>query len=129
VNPQLKAYPLPGKATFSAAVRAGPLLYVSGMTAWGDDRKIVGEDLPAQARFIYEKLGRVLREAGADFADVVETTDYVTTFDGYEKTAALRREIFGEGPYPASTGVRVAGLVREGALIEISAVAWLGDRP
>jgi enamine deaminase RidA (YjgF/YER057c/UK114 family) len=59
---------------------------------------------------------------------VIETTDYVTTFEGYERTAAVRREVFGDGPFPAATGVRVAGLVRPGALIEIRALAWLGDR-
>jgi hypothetical protein len=36
----------------------------------------------------------------------------------------VRREIF-QGRFPAATGVIVAGLLREGALIEISAVAVL----
>jgi aminoacrylate peracid reductase len=128
MNPALHAFPLPGRATFSAAVRAGPFLYVSGMTAMDGSRGIVGDDLASQARFIYQKLGRVLAEAGATFADVVETVDYVTTFEGYEATAAVRREVFGDGPYPAATGVQVSGLVRPGALIEIRAVAWLGGR-
>ncbi|MCJ9708959.1 RidA family protein, partial [Bordetella hinzii] len=38
----------------------------------------------------------------------------------------VRREVFGEGPYPAATGVLVSGLVRPGALIEIRAIAYLG---
>ncbi|HYF20707.1 MAG TPA: RidA family protein [Ramlibacter sp.] len=128
MNPALRAYPLPGKATFSAAVRAGPFLYLSGMTALDADRRIVGDDLASQARFIYSKMGRVLAEAGATFADVVETVEYVTTFEGYDRTAAVRREVFGDGPFPAATGVKVGELVRPGALIEIKAVAWLGDR-
>jgi aminoacrylate peracid reductase len=128
VNPLLRAYPLPGSATFSAAVRAGPFLYISGMTSAGPDRRIVGNDIAAQARYIYEKMGRVLAEAGASYADVVETVDYVTTFDGYEATAAVRREVFGPGPYPAATGVKVSELVRPGALIEIKAVAWMGNK-
>jgi enamine deaminase RidA (YjgF/YER057c/UK114 family) len=128
VNPRLLAYPLPGSATFSAAVRAGPFLYISGMTAAGPDRRIVGDDIAAQAQYIYQKMGRVLAEAGASFADVIETVDYVTTFEGYEATAAVRREVFGGGPYPAATGVKVSELVRPGALIEIKAVAWLGEK-
>jgi aminoacrylate peracid reductase len=59
---------------------------------------------------------------------VVETIDYVTTLEGYEATAAVRREVFGDGPFPAATGVCVSALVRPGALIEIRAVAWLGER-
>ncbi len=128
MNPALEAFPAAGRTTYSAAVRAGPLLVVSGMTAIDENRKLVGDDLESQARFIYVKLGRVLAAAGASFADVIETTDYVTTFEGYEKTAAVRREVFGDGPFPAATGVRVAGLVRPGALIEIRALAWLGNR-
>jgi enamine deaminase RidA (YjgF/YER057c/UK114 family) len=129
MNPALQAWPLAGKATFSAAVRAGPLLYLSGLTAADPaTRRVVGDDLASQARFIYEKMGRVLAEAGAGFGDVIETVDYVTTFEGYEATAAVRREVFGDGPFPAATGVRVVELVRPGALIEIRAVAWLGDR-
>ena len=129
MNPGLTAFPLAGRATFSAAVRAGPLLVVSGITAIDEQKRIVGDDLESQARFIYGKLGRILATAGAGFADVIETTDYVTTFEGYEKTAAVRREVFGEGPFPAATGVCVSSLVRSGALIEIRALAWLGDRP
>ena len=129
MNKDLKAWTMPGKATFSAGVRAGQVLYVSGMTAVGEDRKIVGDTLAAQARFIYSKIGRVLAEAGAGFGDVIETVEYVTTLEGYAETAAVRREVFGEGPFPAATGVQVSGLVREGALIEIKVTAWLGDRP
>lgn len=128
MNPALKAWPLKGKATFSAAVRAGPLLVLSGITATDAERRVVGNDLASQARYIYEKMGRVLAEAGASFADVVETVDYVTTFEGYDATAQVRREVFGDGPFPAATGVRVSELVRPGALIEIRATAWLGDR-
>jgi TctA family transporter len=49
-----------------------------------------------------------------------------TTLDGYAKTASVRRKVFGDGPYPAATGVQVAGLIRPGALIEIKATALIG---
>ena len=126
MNPEFTAYPLPQNYTFSAAVRSGPMLVVSGMTATDENREIIGTDLETQCRYIFEKMGKVLEEAGASFADVIETVDYVTTFDGYGKTADVRREVFGAGPYPAATGVKVAGLIRPGALIEIKAIAWIG---
>ena len=115
------------RLTYSPAVRAGNLLFVSGMTASDPDGKIVGAgDIAAQARYIYaEKLLPLLRAAGAGFAHVVETVDYVTTFENYDATAAVRREVFGGPPYPAATGVQVAGLIRAGALIEIRATALL----
>jgi enamine deaminase RidA (YjgF/YER057c/UK114 family) len=58
----------------------------------------------------------------------VQTTEYVTTTENYGKTAAVRREVFRDR-FPTATGVIVAGLLREGALIEISAVAVLPDAP
>jgi len=113
--------------TFSPAVRAGNLLFISGTTAVGDDLKIVGkDDIVAQTRFIFEKFGRILRAAGASFDNVVETTDYFLTLTDYQRTAAVRREFFKGPPYPAATGVLVAGLVRKDALIEIKATAVLG---
>ena len=128
MNPRAQAFGI-GRATFSGAVRAGDYLFVSGMTATDEKRQVVGSDIAAQARYIYRKMSAVLAEAGASLNDVVQTTDYVTTLDGYAETAAVRREVFGDGPFPAATGVLVAGLVRPEALIEISAVAWLGGRP
>lgn len=118
-----------GKLTYSAAVRAGGLLFLSGMTASGPEGRIACEgDMAGQARYIYlERMLPVLRAAGLGFGDVVETVDYVTTFEGYESTAQVRREIFGGAPFPAATGVQVAGLIRRAALIEIRAVALLKE--
>lgn len=113
-------------STFSPAVRAGGFLYISGMTALNEQREIVGVgDIAAQARYIYQKIAAILAQAGGNLSQVVETVDYVTTFDGYGQTADVRREVFGAGPFPAATGVLVSGLVRPAALIEIRAVAYL----
>ena len=115
----------PTRYTFSPAVRAGNLLFISGTTAGDEHGQIVGPgDIVAQTRYIFEKFGRLLRAAGGGFEHIVETTDYVTTTENYARTAGVRREFFGEC-FPTATGVIVAGLLREGALIEISAVAVL----
>lgn len=117
----------PSRYTFSPAVRAGNLLFISGTTAGDEHGQIVGPgDIVAQTRYIFEKFGRLLRAAGGGFEHIVETTDYVTTTENYARTAGVRREFFGER-FPTATGVIVAGLLREGALIEISAVAVLPD--
>ena len=121
------------KFTFSPAVLvpgpAGILLYVSGMTAADEKGNLVGTgDIVRQTEYIFEKMGRILAAAGADFSNVVETTDYYLTLEGYAQTAAVRKKVFGGPPYPAATGVQVAGLIRPGALIEIKAVAVLGPK-
>lgn len=118
--------PWPNLRTFSPAVRVGNLLFISGTTATDERGEIVGRgDIVAQTRHIYRKFEQLLAAAGASLYDIVETTEYVTTTENYKGTAGVRRELLGGAPYPTATGVVVAGLLREGALIEISAVAVL----
>ena len=114
----------PARYTFSPAVRVGNLIFLSGTTGTDDAGKIVGPgDIVAQTRRIFEKFSIILDSAGASLANIVETTDYFLSLEEYNKTAALRRELFKGPPWPAATGVVVSGLIREGALIEIKAIA------
>ena len=122
------AGPWRDRYTFSPAVRAGNLLFLSGTTATDDKGEIVGRgDIVAQTRHIFRKFEALLAAAGGSLANIVETTEYVTTTENYKATADVRRAVFGGPPYPTATGVIVAGLLREGALIEISAIAVLPD--
>jgi enamine deaminase RidA (YjgF/YER057c/UK114 family) len=119
--------PWPERYTFSPALKVGNLLFLAGTTAVDEKGDLVFPgDIVGQTRYILEKFGKLLSAAGAGFEHVVETTEYITTTDNYRGTAAVRREFF-RPPYPTATGVIVAGLLREGALIEISAVAALPD--
>lgn len=111
------------KYTFSPGVERDGWLFISGMTASGENGEIVHPgDIAAQTDYILSRIGEVLREAGCGYEDVVQTRDFVTTTEGYRETGTVRKKHFKE-PYPASTGVIVAGLLRPGALIEIEAVA------
>ena len=121
----ITAGPWPDRYTFSPALRAGNLLLISGATAADDTGQLVGRgDIAAQTRYIYQKMARLLAAASAGFEHVVQTTEFITSTENYRRTADVRREFF-RPPYPTATGVIVAGLLREGALIEISAVAVL----
>jgi len=112
--------------TFSTAVRRGPFLFISGMIARDPATgEVAGTgDIVAQADFIFRKMGKILEAAGGSFDDVVKTTDYVTTLERYNDTAAVRRKYFRNG-FPAATGVVVKALVSPEALIEIDAIAIL----
>jgi len=115
----------PTRYTFSPAVRAGNLLFISGTTATDDQGELVAPgDIVEQTRVILRKFQRLLEAAGGGMEHIVETTEYITTTEQYRRTAEVRREFF-RPPYPTATGVIVAGLLREGAVIEISAVAVL----
>ena len=118
--------------TFSMAVEARGVVYISGQTAgeYDADAGRVGckGGLVEQTRLIYEKLGVVLEAAGLGFQNVVKTVDYLdpVALPHYRQTAAVRREYL-RGPV-ASTGVCVQRLLRRESLIEISAVAMTGDK-
>jgi len=115
----------PERYTFSPALRVGNLLFISGTTATDEHGELVAPgDIVGQTRYIFEKFAALLAAAGAGLEHIVETTEYITSTENYRGTAEVRRAIF-TPPYPTATGVIVAGLLRPGALIEISAVAVL----
>ena len=111
--------------TFAPAVKkGGKIIALSGLTSVNyETGELVGEgDIVAQTRQIFENIKQILEAANASMADIIQTTDYIITTEGYKETARVRREYFGDS-FPASTGVIVAGLLRPKALIEISAIA------
>jgi enamine deaminase RidA (YjgF/YER057c/UK114 family) len=120
INP---GWPHFAKYTFAPAILRDGFLFVSGMTAASRDGGILCPgDIAGQTDIILQRIGEVLSKAGCSFRDVVATREFVTTTDNYRKTADVRRKYF-QPPFPAATGVIVAGLLRPGALIEIEAIA------
>lgn len=116
------------KYTFSPGIVRDGWLFISGMTASGEDGEVVHPgDIAGQADYILARIGEVLAAAGCGYEDIVQTRDYVTTTDGYRETGAIRKKYF-KDPFPAATGVIVAGLLRPGALIEIDAVARIPEK-
>jgi enamine deaminase RidA (YjgF/YER057c/UK114 family) len=117
-----------GNYTFSPAILRDGFLFISGMTASAEGGGILfPNDIAGQADVILQRFGEVLAAAGCGYQDVVATREYITTVEGYRKTADVRRKYF-KRPFPAATGVIVAGLLRPGALIEIEAIAALPAR-
>jgi 2-iminobutanoate/2-iminopropanoate deaminase len=111
-----------GPRTYSAATRKGPLLFISGINAIDEDGTVVGDTVADQAEVIFRKIETLLHLAGADWGDVVKTTDYVIDRAGYRETAAVRARYLGPD-FPAATGVVVKELLGKGVLIEIEAIA------
>ena len=108
---------------FTDAVRAGDLLFVSGVVAVDAEAKLVGgDDVVAQTRQVFENLRRVLAAGGCGPEDVVKVTVFLTNVDDRARINPVRQEFFGD-TRPASTLVEVSRLAVEGARIEIEAVA------
>lgn len=110
---------------YAHAVRAGGLLFVSGIVSVDAEGRLVGaDDVVAQTRQVLENMRAVLAAAGCGFADVVKVTIFVTDVDDRPLINPLRQEAFGS-TRPASTLVEVARLAVKGAKVEIECVAVL----
>jgi 2-iminobutanoate/2-iminopropanoate deaminase len=108
---------------YTDAVAANGMLFVSGcVPVDGDGRLIGGDDVVAQARQVFVNIGTVLSAAGAEFADVVKVTVFLTDIDDRPLVNGVRQEVFGE-IRPASTLIEVSRLAVPGARLEIDAVA------
>jgi 2-iminobutanoate/2-iminopropanoate deaminase len=113
---------------YTDAVRAGDLLFVSGIVAVDAEGALVGgSDVVPQAEQVFALLGRVLAAAGAGPADVVKVTVYLLDVDDRPRINTVRQRFFGAAR-PASTLVEVSGLAVAGARLEVEAVALLHDR-
>jgi 2-iminobutanoate/2-iminopropanoate deaminase len=111
---------------YTDAVRAGDLLFVSGIVAVDAEGALVGgSDVVAQAEQVFALLGRVLAAAGAAPGDVVKVTLYLLDKDDRPRINPVRQRFFGTAR-PASTLVEVSGLAVAGAKLEVDAVALLG---
>ncbi|HXV95981.1 MAG TPA: RidA family protein [Gaiellaceae bacterium] len=108
---------------YTDAVRAGDLLFVSGVVPVDEEGNLVGgDDVAAQAMRVFANMERVLEAAGAAFTDVVKVTVFLTDVDDRPLINPVRQEVFGESR-PASTLVEVPRLAIPGAKIEVEAVA------
>jgi reactive intermediate/imine deaminase len=108
---------------FTDAVRAGELVFVSGIVAVdGEGRLVGGDDVVAQARQVFANMRAVLAAAGCGFEDVVKVTIFLTDVDDRPAINPVRQEVFGS-TRPASTLVEVPRLAVPGAKVEIEAVA------
>lgn len=111
-------------APYSAVVRAGGVVYVSGQVAFDEQRRIVGEDVRTQTRQTLANLERCLRAAGCGLADVAKVATFLARRADVSAYNEVHTEVF-SAPYPARTTV-VAGL-SDGILVEIEAIAHLPE--
>lgn len=106
----------------SPGLISGNHVFLTGVTG-SDAQGQMPEDPAVQFRCAFDKVGLVLCEAGLTFQSMVEMTTYhVGLRDHFDLFNTVRLEYVGE-PYPAWTAVEVAGLRREGAIVEIRVIA------
>lgn len=106
---------------YSAAIRSGNLLFVSGQVGSRED----GSPEPAfeaQVRLAFDNLAAVLEAAGCSFEDIIDVTTFHTNPDTqFETVLAVKDDLFSEPPYPTWTALGVTWLA--GFDFEIKVVA------
>jgi reactive intermediate/imine deaminase len=107
------------------AVRFGNLLFISGMAPLDADLNVIGgDDVVAQAEAVFAALDKILKQAGASFADILKVTVLLTDVNDRAKINPVRQRYFGSAK-PASTLFEVSRLAVPGMKVEIEAVAGL----
>jgi enamine deaminase RidA (YjgF/YER057c/UK114 family) len=127
LNPPTMAKP-PGYTHVVEATTPGRIVYIAGQLGYDAAGK-QGPDFRTQATLVFENLKAAVESVGGHMENIVKLNGYLTDIrvqlpilreirDKYVNTAAP----------PASTMLEIQKLAREGALIEIEAVAILPPR-
>lgn len=118
--------PYEARYGYSRAVAVGDSCWVAGTTdAAADGASAHPGDAAAQARAAYAIALAALTEAGFAVEDVVRTRMFIVRAEDALAVAAVNGELFG-AVRPASTLVRVAGLIDPSMLVEVELEARRG---
>lgn len=121
----------PNGYSHMAEIAGGKLVYIAGQVALNKDGQLVGkEDFAAQLQQVFENLDEALKSAGGSFADVVKLNYFCVKPVDKSQLAVVRstrdRYVNTQAP-PVSTFVFVSSLVNPDWLIEVEAVAVVGQ--
>jgi enamine deaminase RidA (YjgF/YER057c/UK114 family) len=127
LNPP-SAPPVQGMYSHVARMQPGELAFIAGQVAIDTKGNIVGEgNLEAQVGAVFDNLGRILKDLGADFESVVQFTTYLTKAENIpvwmSARSALFPKLFPAGKYPPNTLLVIDRLVKPEFLLEIEAIA------
>ena len=126
VSPKIRQ--LSGHFSQATMIEAkGRLVFISGMTARRADGTIAGiGDIEAQTRQVCESIKSAVEEAGGTMDDICRVDVYVRNMEHFDQIHKVRREYF-RPPAPASTMVEVCKMTSPEYLIEINAIAVIGN--
>lgn len=95
--------------TYSAAIKSGDLLFVSGQVGSRDDGS-PEPDFEAQVRLAFANLEATLKAGGCGLDDIIDVTSFHTDPEHQFGTVmAVKSEVFAEPPYPNWTAIGVNG--------------------
>lgn len=130
-SPVLQRYPVGpingAPAPFSKAVRAGDVLYLSGVIGRTADGK-VPDGIDAQTRAAMDDIGATLKKAGLGYGDIFHCTVFLSDMKTWPAFNKAYVGYFPAGQLPTRSAVGVAALALPGALVEIECQAYAGRK-
>ena len=104
----------------------GKQVFIAGQIGWTADAKLVSDDFVAQVEQALSNIVAVLAEAGGKPKHIMRMTWYLTDKKEYlarqREVGEAYRRVLGRH-FPAMTAIVVAGLIEDGAKVEIEATA------
>lgn len=108
---------------YSRAVRVGNVVEVTGTVAVDENGKTVGVDNPyEQTKFAYQKIEKVLAQAGASLKDVVRCRMFVTDISQWEAYGRGHAEFF-KDIKPCLSMIGINELIEPEYMVEIEVSA------
>jgi enamine deaminase RidA (YjgF/YER057c/UK114 family) len=121
----------PPQGYANGVTAAGRVVFIAGQVGWTADAQIVSDDFAEQAEQALKNIVAILAEADGAPHHLTRLTWYVTDKAAYaaqrKQIGAAYRRVIGKH-YPAMTLLVVAGLLEEGAKVEIEATAVIPNK-
>ncbi len=103
----------------------GRILFIAGQLGYDPAGK-QGADIRAQTTLVFENLKAAVESAGGTMSNIVKINMFVTDMQtALPIIREIRDKYVNTAAPPASTLLQISKLAREGALIEIEAIAIL----
>jgi len=115
-----------GKGYSHGIAATGRMVFVAGQVGWDEAERFESHDFVDQLRQALVNTKAILAEAGCGPEHVVRMTWFIVDKHEYlsrlDDVGAAYRHVMGKS-YPAMSVVVVAGLIEDGALLEIETTA------
>jgi enamine deaminase RidA (YjgF/YER057c/UK114 family) len=105
---------------FCDAIVTGDTIYLSGVVAGVREGET---DLRVAYTRAFERIGAILKEAGASWDDVVEITSFHTDLTTQMPAITAVKKIYVKPPFPAWTAIQVSRLIPPNGITEIKVTA------
>jgi len=107
---------------FSDAVVTGDTVYLSGVVAGVHEGET---DLRLAYTRAFERIGAILKNAGASWDDVVEITSFHTDLTTQMPAIVAVKKGYMKPPFPAWTAIQVSRVIPPNGITEIKIIAKL----